>query len=135
MSLASDLMGLGTSPLLAAHTASGGIGPVNITAAGTGFSTAKRIQAQQYFVTCSNAGDTGGAALALPVVGGDVGALIADDFIVNNATTGNSLWVWGSTGVLISVGGSNTSYAIVGAHTTATFYVVSTAQWVGVKGS
>lgn len=135
MSLASDLMGLGTSPLLASHTASGGIGPVNITATGTGFSTAKRIQAQQYFVTCSTAGDSGGAALALPVVGSDAGALIADDFVVNNATTGQSLWVWASTGVVISVGGSNTSYAILSPHTTGTFYVVSATAWVGVKGS
>jgi hypothetical protein len=135
MSLASDLMGLGSSPLLAAHTASGGNGPINISAAGTNFSTATRIQATQYFVTCSTAGGSGASALALPTIGGDTGALIADDFIVNNATASNSLWVWGSTGVLISIGGSNTSYAILPVHTTATFYVVSATQWVGVKGS
>ena len=135
MSLASDLMGLGVSPLQAAHTATGGIGPINITAAGTNFATATRIQATQYFVTCVNAGGSGGAAIALPGVGGDTGAFIADDFIVNNATGSQSLTVFASTSVVISVGGSNTSSATISPHTTATFYVVSATQWVGVKGS
>jgi hypothetical protein len=135
MNLASDLMGLGSSPLLALRTSNGGNGPVTISAAGTTFATATRIQSSQYFVSCTNAGGSGGAAVALPVVGGDNGALIADDFVINNATATQSLTVFASTGVAISVGGTNTSSTTIPVHTTMTLYPLTTTQWLGVKGS
>jgi hypothetical protein len=132
MSLASDLMGLGVSPLLAARTAQGGIGPLTITAAGSSFATATRIQCQQYLASCSNADGT--VALSLPVVGTDNGALLADDFVINNAGT-TSLRVFLSSGVTISIGGVNTSFCTIALHTSMTCYPITTTQWIGVKGS
>lgn len=135
MSQATDLMGLGLPPLLAGHIASGGVGPLTITAAGTAFSSATRIGPEQYLVTCTTAGGSGAAAVSLPAVGGDTGCLLADDFIINNATATQSLTVFASSGVSISVGGTNTSSTTVSVHTTMTLFPVSTTQWVGVKGS
>ncbi len=136
MALASDLMGLGITNLMAAKTANGGTGPITITAAGTGFSTSTRLGVTQFVTTCSTAGDSGGACISLPPVGGagKDGCLLADMFVINNATTGNSLYVFASSGVLISSGGSNNSVALIGLHTTLTCYPISTTQWVGVRG-
>jgi hypothetical protein len=131
MALASDLMGLGVSPLIAAKTASAGIGPVTIVAAGGTFGSATRIQCTQYLVSNSTGG---GLAVALPAVGGDNGAFLGDDFVINNATTA-SLNVFCSSGVTISVSGSNTSSTVMTSHTTMTCYPITTTQWVGVKGS
>lgn len=133
MSLASDLMGFGLPPLLSEHIASGGNGPLSITAAGSAFSSATRIQANQYVVSCTNANGTNG--LSLPVVGGDGGCLLADDFVVNNANGSNALNLFSSSGVAISVGGTNTSSTTIASHTTMTLYAITTTQWVGVKGS
>jgi hypothetical protein len=135
MNLASDLMGLGVSPLIASRTSNGGSGPITITAAGTAFASATRLGCTQYFVTCTTAGGSGGAAISLPVVGTDNGALLADDFVVNNATATQSLTIFASSGVAISVGGTNTSSTTVSVHTSMTLYPVSTTQWIGVKGS
>lgn len=141
--LAQDLMGLGVPPLQAARTANGGTGPLTLTATGT-VSTATsaaatggaaRIGAFQYFFTCTTAGDTGGAAVILPTVGTDQGALLADDYNINNQTGTATLFVWCSAGVTISVGGTNTSYAKIGPHTTMTCFPQSTTQWWGVKGA
>jgi hypothetical protein len=132
MALATDLMGFGMPAQLANRMATAGNGAVTISSAGSGFSTATRIQCTQFLVSCS---DTDGTkALALPVVGGDNGALIGDDFIVNNAGT-TSLNLFSSTGVVISVGGVNTSKTTIALHTTMTLYPISTTQWVGVKGA
>ena len=146
MALSSDLMGLGVSPLQAARTANGGTGPVTIAAAGTSFAGATRIGCTQYFVSCANAG-AGASSLALPVIGGDNGALVADDYIVNNASS-TTISVFASTSVAISVGGSFNSTTTIAAHTTTTFYALSPASatvngtaasaaalWIAVKGS
>ena len=131
MSLHSDLMGLGISPLISARTATAGTGPLTIVAAGGSFTSATRIQCTQYLVSNSTGG---GLSIALPAVGGDNGALIGDDFIINNATTA-SLNVFCSSGVTISVSGLNTSSTTMSSHTTMTCYPITTTQWVGVKGS
>lgn len=135
MALASDLMGLGTPPLLAAHTANAGTGPLTVSAAGTAFASATRLGVTQFLVTCTNAGGSGGAAVSLPAVGGDTGCLLADDFVINNATATQSLTVFASSGVSISVGATNTSSTTVPVHTTMTLFPISTTQWIGVKGS
>src|SRR5258706_5454932 len=103
MALAADLMGLGVSPLIAARTASGGIGPLTIVAAGSSFATAAKIQCTQFLVSNST---NGGLSVALPTVGGDGGAFLGDDFLINNAASA-SLNVFCSSGVNISVGGTN----------------------------
>jgi hypothetical protein len=131
MALAADLMGLGLSPLIASRTATAGIGPVTIVAAGGSFTSATKIQATQFLVSNSTGG---GLGVALPTVGGDAGAFLGDDFIINNAATA-SLNVFCSSGVTISVGGANTSSTSLSSHVTLTCYPITTTQWVGVRGS
>jgi len=138
MALASDLMGLGVSPLIAARTATGGIGPLTITPVGTTFASATKIGATQFLVTASNFAN--GLAIGLPGIGTDNGAFLADDYIINNQGT-SSLLVIASTSVYISMNGSLTVVQRVQSHSTATFYPVQatytsgTANWIGVSGS
>jgi hypothetical protein len=136
MALASDLMGLGTGPLLAARTAQGGIGPLTITAAGSVTSGATRLGNGQFTVSCSNADGT--MALQLPRIGGDTGCLLADVFTINNATATTSLQiVSGSIGgsVLISGRGTNSSTIAILSHSTMTLIPISQFQWIAVGGA
>lgn len=133
MSLAQDLMGLGTSPLLAAHTASAGTGPVTVTSAGTSLGTAVKMGAYQFLISVNVSGTTG-SGLVLPAVGGDNGCLIGDDFIVNNAT-GSTVIVYAPANVNISGGGVNNGTFSVTTHTACTFFSITASQWVAVKGS
>ncbi len=135
MALASDLMGLGVQPLLAARTATAGNGPITMTAAGTNFATANRIKCNQFVVSVTNADGTKG--VSLPTVGGDNGAFLADDFVINNATPSGtaSLFIFASTGVVISLGGTLSNLTTLSSHQTLTAYPISTTQWVGILGS
>lgn len=133
MSLAQDLMGLGTGPLLAAHGATAGTGPLTITPAGSSYATSTKIGSFQYLCSVSS-GTTGTTGVGLPTVGGDAGCLLGDNFIVNNAT-GSSLIVYAPSGVNISAGGSNSNTFTMTTHTSAAFYAITTTQWVGVKGA
>lgn len=128
MPLSSDLMGLGLPPSLAERVAIGGVGPLTITAAGSGFSTATRILHHQFVVSCTNANST--LALALPTAGE-----LTDQYIVNNTGNGGTLPIYASAGVQISVGGTNTSSTTLTTFTSMIFYAVSTTQWIGVKGA
>jgi hypothetical protein len=141
MSMASDLMGLGVSPLQAMKTSTGGTGPLVITPVGTTFASSTKIGCSQYLVTAT--AFASGLAVGLPQIGTDNGAYVADDFIVNNQGT-SSLLVIASTSVLISMNGSLSSVQRVQSHNTATFYSVSTqasavaagtAAWIGVSGT
>ena len=130
--LADALMGLGVSPLLAARTATGGTGPLTILPIGTTFATAAKLGASQFLCTASlGAGSSG---IALPTVGSDNGALLADDYIINNSGT-DTIKIFSSTGVTISAGATLDSVVNLGVHTTITLYPVSTTKWIGVKGS
>jgi len=137
MALSSDLMGLGVNPLQAARTATGGTGPLTITPAGTSFATSTKIGCTQFLVTSTGAA---GACLGLPAIGGDNGALIADDYIINNQGTA-TLQVFASTSVLISVNGTISSRVSMTTHTTMTLYpttavlATGTANWVGTLGN
>jgi hypothetical protein len=135
-------MGLGVSALIAQRTSNGGTGPLAYTVLGTATintnltaTLGTRLGASQYFVSV-NSGTQGSSftGLFLPGVGGDNGALLADDYVINNAT-GNNMVVMGSNGVLISATGSNTSYTNMASHTSMTIYPVSSTQWIGVKGN
>jgi hypothetical protein len=138
MALASDLMGLGVPPLVAQRTATGGIGPLTIVPAGTTYASSTKLGTAQFLVTASNFAS--GLAIGLPAIGSDNGALLADDFIVNNQGT-SSLLVIASTSVYISMNGSLTVVQRVQSHNTATFYPVQstytagTAAWIGVSGT
>ncbi len=138
MALSSDLMGLGVSPLLAARTATGGIGPLNIAVSGPSnafptSATLGKLGCSQFVVTAT--GLTSGG-IVLPPIGGDNGALLADDFVINNTGT-STILVWGNpqTTVLISARGSNNSYQYVPIHSSITLYPVSSTQWIGISGS
>ena len=137
MALASDLMGFGVPPLQAAITASGGIGPLTITAAGSSFAASTKIGCTQFLVTSNSAT---GTSVGLPVIGGDNGARLADDFIINNQGS-SSLFIFASTSVLISGQGSLSSKQFLQSHQTATLYPVqstlatSTANWIMVAGN
>ncbi len=139
MTMATDLMGLGVSPLQAQKTSTGGLGPLTITPVGITFASSAKIGASQYLVTAPST-TLNGLAVGLPPIGGDNGAYLADDFIVNNQGT-SSLLVFASTSVLISMNGSLSSLQRVQTHQTATFYSVlvtptsSTANWIGVSGT
>src|SRR5258706_12581533 len=112
MAMASDLIGLGVSPLLAARTATGGIGPLNIAVSSA--TTIPTLAANKLGVTQFVVSATGlqSGGILLPPIGTDSGALLADDFVINNSGTA-SIQVWsassGSGAVLISAGGSNSS--------------------------
>jgi len=139
MSLASDLMGLGVSPLQAMKTSTGGTGPLTITPVGASFASSAKIGCSQYLVTAPST-TLSGLSVGLPPIGGDNGAYLADDFIVNNQGT-SSLLVFASASVLISMNGSLSSLQRIQTHQTATFYSVlvtptsNTANWIGVSGS
>jgi hypothetical protein len=130
-------MGLGVSPLIAARTATGGIGPVTISPVGTSYASSTKIGATQFLVTATSFAS--GTAVGLPTIGSDNGAFIADDYIINNQGT-SSLFVLVSTSVLISMNGSLSSLQRVQSHQTASFYPVlvsttaGTANWIGVGG-
>jgi hypothetical protein len=136
MALASDLMGLGVSPLIAARTATGGIGPLTITAAGTTYAASAKIGTAQFLVSAS---PSSVLSVGLPAIGSDAGAFLADDYIINNQGSA-TLQVRVSTSVLISMNGSISSVQQLLAHTTATFYPIlvsttaGTANWIGVGG-
>ena len=137
MALAVDLMSLGSPPLQSLHGASGGNGPLTITAAGTTYANSTKIQAEQYLVTSNSAT---GTSVGLPVIGSDNGALLGDVFVVNNSGS-SSLFIFASTSVLISGGGSLSSKQFLQPHQTATLYpmtstlTTATANWVMVTGN
>lgn len=134
MSLASDLMGFGLPPLLAGKLSNGGLGPLTITAAGTTYATSTKIGVMQYIVSVTNDA-LGSLSVGIPRVGGDTGAMLADDYTVNNAGGSNTVVVRASTGVLISAGGVNDSSFVLAAHKTISLWPISSTQWVGVAGS
>jgi hypothetical protein len=134
MSLAQDLMGLGISPLQAAHTSSAGTGPVQAAAFGSSYATAQKIGAYQFLISVNAVSSTTTSGLALPAVGGDTGCLIGDDYIVNNATT-SPVVIYAPASVNISINASNLNTFTVKTHTTATFYAITASQWVGVQGT
>lgn len=130
--LADALVGLGLSPLLASRMATGGVGPLTITAKGTSYATGQLIGTSQFLVSCNSGAAS--TVLSLPTVGGDNGALLADDYIINNANS-QTIQIFASSGVSLSIGATNTSSTSLAVHTTITLFPISTTQWIGVKGS
>lgn len=134
MALASDLMGLGVSPLVAARTATGGIGPLTLSIPTTSIAAGgTKIGACQYLVSITS-GSTG-CGPTLPTVGTDSGAMLADDYIINNSSGTGTITLFASSGVAISVGASNTGSTTIPIHTTMTLYPISSTQWIGCKGT
>lgn len=134
MALAQDLMGLGISPLQAAHTANAGTGPVTAAAAGSSYATATKIGAYQFLISVNVSGSVTTSGLALPAVGGDSGCLIGDDYILNNATA-NAITLYAPANVNISGRGVNVNSLTISSHTTCTVYAITTSQWASVSGN
>ena len=130
MSLDVNLLGLGMPAALAARIASGGTGPVAVTAKGSSLSTGAQLGGKQ-FVTYV----TGSAGwVSLPPVGGDFGPEVADDFVIHNAlSAGASLTVGIPAGVTINISGTayTGSYTLVTLKT-LTMWVQSSTQWFGI---
>ncbi len=135
MALSSDLMGLGLPPLLALQIAQGGIGPLTVVPAGTTYATSTKLGANQTLVSVIGDALTS-KAVGLPSVGGDTGASLGDQFVINYAVdSGGSLTIRASTGVVISMGTANNSLVGIATHTTAALFPISATQWVGIKGA
>lgn len=135
MALASDLMGLGVAPLQAARTATGGTGPLSLAVGtATTFTAATLLGCTQFVVTATGLASGG---IKLPVIGGDTGALLADDFVINNTGTSTIQIFANPSGgtVLISAHGSNNSVQLCPPHNSFTLYPVSTTQWIAIAGS
>jgi hypothetical protein len=132
MSLASDLMGLGVSPLQAARTASAGIGPIAATATGTTASTGYTIKGSQYITYFTTGAST--YCTVLPTPGGDTGPLVGDDFVIHN-NSATALSVFTPTNVTLNVIGvqiTNTSAISVSQYHTLTIWVYSSTQYFGL---
>jgi len=133
MALDINLMGMGVSSHLAARTANGGTGPVNITA-GASSGAATKITGTQFVTYIS--GPSGGGWVSMPAVGGsDNAATIADDFVMHNATA-SPVTVSIPTGVTVNIG----SVSVTGQFTiptiqTVTIWVVNTTQWFGLRSA
>jgi hypothetical protein len=127
-----DLMGLGMPYQLAARMATE---PLIATAAGGTRASATVIGGTQYLVCFNNSNS--GAGAVLPAIGGDVGCLMGDDFIVNNQIVGG-MTVYAPAGMAISMAGalaSGSGGVALSSHTSSTFYPVSASTWIGVVGS
>jgi hypothetical protein len=132
MALASDLMGLGLPPLLALKIAQAGVGPVTITAAGTTYAGSTKIGVDQTLVGCSNGNNT--LSIGLPVVGGDNGASIGDEFVVANTGTTDTVVLRASTGVLINASTQDSVFAL-GPGKAISIFPFSSTLWCPVKGA
>lgn len=132
MALASDLMGLGMPPLLAAKIAQAGIGPVTITAAGTTYAGSTKIGSEQSLVGCSNGNNT--LSLGLPPVGGDSGASIGDEFVIANTGTVDTIVLRSSTSVLINAATQDSVFNL-GPGKAISIFPFSSTLWVPVKGA
>ena len=128
MSLDQNLMGLGLPAALAARIASGGTGPVNVTASANPGPT---IGGKQFVVYVG----AGSGWVTLPKVGGsDMAPEVADDFVIHNGLTTN-LTIGIPTGVTVNIAAANlTGNFTLTTVQTITMWVVSATQWFGIKG-
>ena len=129
MATKSNLMGLGVSPLQARRMATD---PQLFTVQGGTLASAAPIAGDMYFISviASNAG--GGCQL--PVIGGDNGALLGDDFLINNQLTA-SITVYGPTGSTISISGNNLSGSAgfgLSTHKSVTVWPITSSSWLGI---
>lgn len=132
MARKTDLMGMGMGPILARRMATD---PQTVNSQGASRASATQIGGDQYFVSVT--GSNSGSGLALPPVGGDNGALLGDDYIINNQLTA-TIQVYGPAGSTISVSGANVSGSAgidVQTHTTMTLYPITSSSWLGIRSA
>lgn len=132
MAKKSDLMGLGESFAIARRMATE---PSQANSQGASRASATVIGGDQFFISVT--GSNSGSSMVLPGIGGDTGALLGDDFIINNQITA-TIQVFGPTGTTISVSGNNVSGSAgidIQTHTTMTFYPITATSWLGIRSA
>jgi hypothetical protein len=135
MAKKADLMGLGLPMTLARRMANE---PALITSGGGSIGSAVQIAGDQFF-TIVTASAASGNSVLLPQVGGDApgaGALLGDDFIVNNQGSASTIVYIANnangSAVSISQGGvftAGTTGISVGTHKSGTFYAITASTW------
>jgi len=129
MATKQNLMGMGVGPILARRQATD---PQTAAAVGSSQASAFQIGGDQYFLSFTSI-TAGQGACSLPAVGGDNGALLGDDYIINNQTAA-TLEVFGPTGTSISISGSNQSLSSgisLSIHKSLTLYPITSSSWMG----
>jgi len=129
-----DLLGMGVGPILARRQATD---PQVISSVGSSAASAFQIGGDQYFVSVT-AVTAGQGAVILPAVGGDNGALLGDDYIINNQQ-GSTLEVFGPAGTTISISGaaiqSLSSGISLTNHVSLTLYPITSSAWMGIRSA
>lgn len=141
MAKKSDLMGLGMPPGLANRIAQE---PAVINSQGASLASATQLGGTQFLVSVT--GSNSGSGVALPAIGGEgigQGALLGDDFIINNQL-GATICVYAntatgaSTSATISISGTNITGSTgvsIASQKTATFYPITATSWLGLLSS
>ena len=133
MATKNNLLGMGVGPILARRQATD---PTTAVAVGGSFASAFQIGGDQYFITFTST-SAGQGACALPAVGGDNGALLGDDFIINNQTAA-TMEVFGPAGTTISISGVNQSLSTgisLTVHNSLTLYPITASSWMGIRST
>jgi len=128
-----DLLGMGVGPILARRQATD---PQTAIAVGSSSGSAFQLGGDQYFVTFTST-SAGQGSVTLPAIGGDNGALLGDDFLINNQT-GATMEVFGPTGTTISISGAvqslSTGISLTN-HVSLTLYPITSSSWMGIRSA
>jgi hypothetical protein len=140
-----DLMSLGENPYLAARvatTVNTSQVPSNSTYALASTNSNGVIGGTQFLTAIFSA--TGNSpSMVLPVIGGQNGCLLGDDFLIHNGTT-TTMYVFVNTGGALNLSGSNSvNSAAVGPSKTSAFYPLyntgtgasNTGYWMGLASA
>ena len=133
MATKANLLGMGVGPILARRQATD---PVTAVAVGSTFASAFQLGGDQYFVTFTST-SAGQGSVGLPAVGGDNGALLGDDFLINNQT-GATMEVFCPAGTSISISGANQSLSTgisLTNHCSLTLYPITSSSWMGIRSA
>src|SRR5215472_7566409 len=133
MATKQNLMGMGVGPILARRQATD---PQTAIAVGSTAASAFQLGGDQYFITFTST-SAGQGSVTLPAVGGDNGALLGDDYIINNQT-GATMEVFGPTGTSISISGQNQSLSTgisLASHSSLTLYPITASSWMGIRSN
>ena len=138
MARKADLMGLGLPPLLARRMATE---PTLVIGGGTSVGSAVQIGQDQYLV-CVTASTGSNSAVVMPQIGGDgpnAGALLGDDFIINNQCSGSTIVYIANnaSGSVVSISSASaltagTTGVSVGTHRTMTMYSITSSTWLAL---
>jgi hypothetical protein len=133
MAQVKDLTGLGMTPALANRI---GRTPAIATSSGAARGSATSIGGDQHLTVVT--GSNSGGGMCLPSVGGDNGACLGDEFVINNMIAPITLYapagcsIYGGSANTVASGSGGVAIASI---STAVFYPVSATTWVGVIGA